>query len=344
MEYSEKIGKMECPFCGNQQEVPTADDMIVENDFREAISLTGQEEGLDKEMKEIGCDNCGAKTMVEPDKVTVECPFCGSKNINEGAHDTKSIKPQGLIPFSIDEKKAVKIFEEWIGKGFWQPSSLKKKVSGVDTIDGVYVPFWTYDAKTASNWTADAGYYYYVTETYTDSDGNTKTRQVRKVRWVPASGYYSNFFDDVTVIASKGITQKRVEKIYPFDSEKRVNYDPKYLLGKEAEVYALDVEQGFEVADKIMDDYIKKEIIKRIPGDTYRDLRVRTRKDNITFKHLLYPIWIAAYIYNDKSYQVVINGDSGKISGKKPVSTIKIIIAVLLAIAIAVGIYFLVKN
>jgi hypothetical protein len=164
------------------------------------------------------------------------------------------------------------------------------------------------------------------------------------VRWVPASGYYSHHFDDVTVIASKGIKQSAVERIYPFDLPQLVNYDPQYLLGKHAEVYALDVQAGFKVADGIMDRYIEGECAKQIPGDTYRNLRVNTHKHGITFKHILLPIWIAAYIFNNKSYQVIVNGQTGKISGEKPLSWFKIILTIAIVVGLCVGGYLLYKH
>jgi len=341
MEFSEAKGELECPFCGATKALPNEQDLIVENDFREALNLNlHTTQGLGLERKQIACRTCGANTTIPPEQVTVQCDFCGSREINEEAYDAKTIQPQGVLPFKLEQKKAEEIFRDWIGKGWFYASGLKK-VQQLHDIRGVYVPFWTYDAHTASNWTAEAGYYYYVTETYTDSNGKRQTRQVRKTRWVPASGYYENFFDDVLVIASQGVTQKRAERIYPFTLTEIVNYESEYLLGKHAEVYALDVQKGYDVADGIMDQYIYSECAKRIPGDTHRNLRVRTRKDGITYKHILLPLWIAAYQFKEKSFQVVVNGETGKISGEKPLSWLKITLAILLVIAVAVGVYFL---
>jgi len=333
--YSAKKQKLVCGHCGNEEDLNLSNDKIIEKSFHEDITYEGHEEGMGKEHKNFHCKSCGSITLVDVTQVVINCPFCGSSHVNEEAYNKRIIKPEGIIPFTIDKSTAYQTFKEWIGSGWFRPNDLKK-VTTLEKIHGVYVPFWTYDAMTESTWWAEAGYYYYETEYYTDENGNTQTRQVQKVRWIPVSGYYEQFFDDVTVIGSKGITQSTVEDIYPFDYKKLINYDPRLLVGWESELYGIDVQKGFEVAEKIMDNYIYNACVQQIPGDTYRFLEINTHKYNITYKHILLPIWIAAYRYNGKVYQVIVNGQTGKISGEKPLSWIKILLFVLF-IALVVG-------
>jgi len=334
---------MLCDNCGTTASPPAERDQVIEHDYTEALYMPQTQAGLGVAAKEFHCNNCGANTLVEPTTVSFECPFCASKNVNEEAHRQQLIQPAGVLPFRIEKKAANQQFREWIGKGWWYPRKLEK-LAQLDKMEGVYVPFWTYDADTDSSWTAEAGYYYYVTVHYTDSQGNQQSRQEQRIQWVPASGYYQHWFDDVTVVASGGVKQSRVEAIYPYDLEQVVNYDSQYLLGWHSEVYQKDVKEGFEVAEEIMDGYIRSEIIRTIPGDTYRNLLVHTRKHSITYKHLLLPLYIAAYLYEGKSYQVVVNGQSGKISGEKPLSWIKITLATVAVLAVATALYFLFRK
>ncbi|MCS7074960.1 MAG: zinc ribbon domain-containing protein, partial [Bacteroidia bacterium] len=308
--------------------IPVGRDRVIEHSFTENLPLEDAKIGMGIEKKAFHCQSCGASTLVDPQTITFCCEFCGSEQVNEEATEQRIISPFGLLPFSVPKEKALEIYREWIGNGWFRPGDLGK-LAELDKIQGVYIPFWTYDADTYSSWWAEAGYYYYETEYYTDEHGNQQTRQVQRIRWVPVDGYYEHWFDDVTVIASKGITQNRIQEVYPFDLDKIVNYDPKFLAGWKSELYAIDVKDGFQIAEKIMDDYIYQECAKQIPGDTYRNLTVQTEKQNITFKHILLPIWIAAYRYEGKVYQVVINGRSGKISGSKPWSIFKIALAVI---------------
>ncbi len=331
--YSAKKQKLVCGFCGAEESLILENDKIIEKSYHDNILSDSHDTGMGKEHKNFHCKSCGSVTMVDITTVVINCPFCGSSQVNEEAYTKTIIKPEGIIPFTIEKNVAYQTFKEWIGTGWFRPNSLKN-VTTLEKIHGVYVPFWTYDAMTESTWWAEAGYYYYETEYYTDENGNTQTRQVQKIRWIPVSGNYDEFFDDVTVIGSKGISQSRVQQIYPYDFAKLINYDPRLLIGWESELYGIDVHKGFEVADKIMDDFIYQACARQIPGDTYRFLQVNTHKFNITYKHLLLPVWIAAYRFNGKVYQVIVNGQTGKISGEKPLSWTKIIIFILFIVLV----------
>lgn len=328
-----------CAHCGNTQALGAARDMVIERSFNDALNLEDQPTGLDIPSKIFHCNGCGANTAVEIEQTRFVCPFCSSENVNPEAHESKVIRPAGVLPFKIPKKEAVEKFTTWIGKGFFAPNNLKR-LAKLDGIRSVYLPFWTYDADTDSNWTAQAGYYYYETQTYTDGQGQTRTRSVRKTRWVPASGYYSHHFDDVLVLGSQGLTQTFAERIYPFKLDEVVNYDTRYLLGHDSEIYQKDVKEGFNVAEGIMDAAIRSAIVRQIPGDTYSNLYVNTHKHDLTFKHIMLPLWISAYKYNGKVYQFLVNGQTGKISGKKPVSWIKVTLLVLAVAAAATGAYF----
>ncbi len=335
---------LHCNHCGNRKELPSSSDRIIERSFSDTFSLSNQPTGLDVEAKLFHCNNCGSNTAVDPDMVSFTCPFCSSTNVNESAFDRRMIRPAGVLPFKVTKNTAVDLFKTWIGKGkLFRPSKLDK-LARMDGINSVYLPFWTYDAQTASNWHAEAGYHYYESQTYTDSDGNTQTRQVQKTRWVPVSGYYEQYFNDVLVVGSHGLKQNEVEKISPFELNDVVNYDSRFILGHESEVYQKDVHEGYKVADDIMDDEIRSQCSRRVPGDTQRNLRINTRKSKVTFKHLLLPVWIAAYQFKGKTFRFIVNGQTGKVSGKKPTSWGKVIIAILIAAGVIGGLVWLLSS
>jgi predicted RNA-binding Zn-ribbon protein involved in translation (DUF1610 family) len=330
---------LNCSHCGHTQALAASSDLVVERSFNESLDLEDQPTGLDNSSKIFHCNSCGSNTAVEADKTRFICPFCSSENVNEEAYESKAIRPFGVLPFKIAKKEAMEKFTGWIKKGFFAPGNLKR-LAKLDGLRSVYLPFWTYDANTDSDWTANAGYYYYETEHYTDNNGNAQTRQVRKTRWVPVNGYFSHHFNDVLVLGSHGLSQSFVERIYPFELDSVMNYDARYLLGHDSEIYQKDVREGFGVADGIMDAEIRHSIVRQIPGDTYSNLNVNTHKHGITFKHILLPIWIAAYKYNGKVFQFMVNGQTGKISGKKPVAVWKVVALILAIAGAAVGAYF----
>jgi hypothetical protein len=201
----------------------------------------------------------------------------------------------------------------------------------------VYIPFWTFDSWVRSNWNADAGYYYYETEWYTDDEGNKQSRQVQRTRWEPASGSRSDFFDDTLVCASKGLPSELVLKFSSFDTKQLVPYRPEFLAGWRAESYAVDLMPAWGTAQATMSSSQESRCASDVPGDTHRGLRCNHQFSQVTFKHVLLPIWIAAYRYNGKPYQFLVNGQTGEVVGKAPWSVIKIVLFVTLIVAILVG-------
>jgi predicted RNA-binding Zn-ribbon protein involved in translation (DUF1610 family) len=343
MAYDPGKQQLLCGNCGSTRELPRANDKVVEISFEEAASLADQPQGYGVASKVFHCNSCGANTSVGPDQVSFNCPFCGSTNVNAEAHEARVIRPSGLLPFKVTKTAALEKFKVWIGKGFFAPSNLKR-LAQLDKIRSVYLPFWTYDADTFSDWSAEAGYYYYTTESSTDSNGNVTERQVRHTRWEYVSGYHERDFDDVLVVGSTGLEQKFSEQIFPYELNEIVNYDGRFILGHDSEVYQKDVKEGFGVAEGIMDTQIRAEITRQVPGDTQRNLHIQTQKSAITFKHILLPIWIAAYMYNNKVYRFLVNGQTGKISGKRPTAAWKVILLILIILGIGVGCYFLFRG
>ncbi|MDW8333692.1 MAG: zinc ribbon domain-containing protein [Bacteroidia bacterium] len=335
---------LSCDNCGATQVLEIAADAVVERNFHEALRTQSVPRGMGTQTHDFKCGGCGATTMTDASVATVECSFCGTPLVKPDAYSQNLIRPVGLAPFKVDKTQAQQTFSNWLGQGWFLPSNLKK-VAELSKLEGVYVPYWTFDAKTHSSWTADAGYYYYVEVEYTDSQGQRQKRQEQRTRWQPASGQYHEFFDDVLVPASAGVKAENAKKIEPFDLKEVVNFDPRYLLGWRSEAYAVDPETGFERAEAVMDRAIYSACAKMVPGDTHRNLKVNTRKYDITFKHILLPIWMAAYKYGDKTYQVLINGQTGKIAGEKPISWLKIALTLLaLAALLALMYLFLFKK
>jgi DNA-directed RNA polymerase subunit RPC12/RpoP len=333
---------LNCDYCGYKQE-PEKIGVIVEYDLEKALrSGMDKEHGYGTETKSISCQQCGATTAVEPGVTSTECPFCGSNLVLEQETTADIIKPESLIPFQVSQDVAVRKYREWLGRGIFRPSDLTHR-AGRSRLYGVYLPFWTFDAAAFSRWRAEAGYYYYETESYTTRENGksvTRTRQVRRVRWESAWGQHPGTYDDVLVYATSSVDQGILEKIYPFNTKQLVPYTPQYLSGWRAEQYQIDLRGGWEIGREKVQDHERDACIQQIPGDTYRNLSVNTTITDVTFKHVLLPVWIASYPYKGKVYRYMINGQTGEVQGQKPVSWIRVTIAVIIAlIVIAIIIY-----
>ena len=325
---------MKCPYCGHQQDVPRSQGQAAgpppgrEIPIEEGLRLAAR--GFGTPVTQVSCNDCGATVNVAPGEQTAKCAFCGSQQVLAQEAPGTAIRPESLVPFKVDKAAANQKFEAWLGELWFRPNDLKK-MAKLQEMGGVYIPFWTFDAWVRSNWTADAGYHYYETEYYTDDEGNRSTRQVQRTRWEPASGWRQDFFDDTLVCASKGLPGELVAKFQTFDTKQLTPYQPQFLAGWRAESYAVELMPAWGSAQQQMSDTQQSRCGSDVPGDTHRNLSVHNQFSHVTFKHVLLPIWIAAYRYNGKPFQFLVNGQTGEVVGKAPWSFWKIFFAVLAA-------------
>ncbi|HLQ19122.1 MAG TPA: primosomal protein N' (replication factor Y) - superfamily II helicase, partial [Tabrizicola sp.] len=289
------------------------------------------------------CPNCGALVEISGATHATECPFCATPVVLDTG-TTRHIKPQALIPFALTEAEARKAMVAWMGSLWFAPNTLLEYARKGRAMNGVYVPFWTFDADTASRYTGQRGEYYYETRTVqVRVNGRMETRQeqVRHTRWYPASGRVERDFDDVLIMASRSLPGQLGDELTPWDLGALVPYGPEYLAGFQAEGYTVGLADGHQVARERMSAVILQDVRRDIGGDEQRVDDVDTNWSDETFKHILLPIWTAAYKYNGKSYRFLVNGQTGEVQGERPWSVWKIAFAVLLALIVAFGAAYL---
>lgn len=334
-----------CPYCGNAINITAEENSVIhEYPIESAENIASRDWGGKTTV--IHCDSCGSEMVMNDIHLTTECAFCGSIHIRP-ENDENVIKPESLLPFKVDKRKAIDKFRAWLKKRWLSPNDLKV-MAREEKIYGVYIPFWTYDADTRSFYTAEKGTYYYVTERVwvTDSDGKRRQeeRQVRKTRWTYTSGSYRHFFDDVLVCASQGESKKLIRKLEPFHLQELVPYKNEYLSGFMAEKYSVGLTQGYEEAKSIMQSELYQMIRNQIVADEVRNLRIKTSYANVKFKHILLPVWMSAYRYRDKVFKFLVNGQTGEVKGQAPLSPIKVTLLVLFIIAAVIGLFVLIQN
>lgn len=334
-------GKLICDHCGNVKDMDVGNDvpMIRELDYHDALNA----QLPDAEMEETRvsrCPNCGAQVEFSADIHAAECPFCATPVVTDtGTH--RHIKPKGVLPFQLDEPAAHDAMNEWLGRLWFAPNGLQQYSQKGRKMDGIYVPYWTYDAETRSAYQGQRGTVYYVTRTVMRNGQRTTVRE-QKIRWTNVRGRVQRFFDDVLVLGSRSLPKKNTDNLAPWNLNSLEPYTPHYLAGFRAEGYTVQLDEGFDEAQVIMDGQIRRDIKFDIGGDRQRISHVDTDVSDITFKHILLPIWIAAYKYRDKSYRFVVNGQTGRVQGERPWSKVKIAVAVIAGIAVAAGVgYFI---
>ena len=338
--YEPSTGSLKCPFCGTEQEIETTRENTIEHDFLQALEK--DDHSWDDEKRVFSCKNCGAESVLDKDKVADFCSFCGSSHISLSDHHA-GIKPALVIPFQVSNEEAVEKFKAWMKKRYLAPSKLIDS-HHLNTLSGAYIPYWTFDSETKSSFVVRIGTYYYVTVTRTVmEDGKPKqvTEQVRKIRWHTENGRYQEFFDDVLVKASRNVATGLIDKIEPFHLNSLIDYKSAYLSGFLAERYSIPLKEGWNDAKGIIDSRIESGIHGQVHGDVVQIVSVATDYDAITYKHILLPIWISSFQFNDKVYRFLVNGQTGKVSGKSPISAVKVSILVVVILAvIAVVLFF----
>ena len=323
-----------CTFCGTSAPFTIKPDgTIVEHDLAAALrSATEGERGWLVERRTVKCQSCKAVSVFDPARVGQNCDFCGSPKLLDYDEIKAPIRPQSLLPFKVTEGQVREQIRRWYAGKWLAPGSLKR-MALVDRVNGVYVPYWTFDAHVVCPWRADAGHYYYTSETYRDHQGRTQTRRVRHVRWEPAAGEIQHFFDDEPVPGTHGVSLRLLKEVEPFPTSELVPYDTAFLSGFVVEHYQLVLQEASQQSEVAMAHQLEEMCAREIPGDTYRNLEIHPAFSARTFKHILVPVWLLSYTYGNRAWQVVVNGYTGQIAGEYPKSPWKIL---LLTVAIII--------
>jgi len=339
LNYAVGTRSLECQYCGHLNAIQHRENHLRERDLHAALEELQESARVDPVSQIISCPNCAAKFALDAHIHSGDCPFCGTSVVTETS-ESKPLKPKGLLPFSITADVAVDSYKKWLNKRWFAPNALKKYARSDAKLNGVYIPYWTYDSDTATSYQGQRGEVYYVTKRYTTTHKGrrvTRTRRVAKIRWYPASGRTSRHFDDVLVGATKTLPRQITDWLAPWDLENLVPYTEDYLAGFSSEVYQVNLDEGFNIAQETMDKVIRTDVRRAIGGDQQRITSLKTRHSDTTFKHVLLPLWTAGFQFRGKTYRFVVNGRTGKVRGERPYSVIKIALASILGLAVAGG-------
>ena len=336
LRFDARAGALTCDHCGHSDAVETGGPWAANAALRELDYASAVADGLPSAEMEttrvVHCTSCGADVEMSGASHSAECPFCATPIVGDtGAH--RQIKPQALLPFGLTEAQGRDAMTKWLGRLWFAPNGLQEYARKGRRMQGIYVPYWTYDAATRSAYTGQRGDDYWTTETRM-VDGKSQQVRVQKTRWTSVSGRVARDFDDVLALASTGLPRGYTDALEPWDLDALVPYRPEYLAGYRAEGYQIGVEDGFAIAREKMDGQIRQDVARDIGGDKQIVGSVQTDYRNVTFKHVLLPVWLAAYKYRGRSYRFVVNARTGEVKGERPWSAVKIAVAVVL-VAIA---------
>jgi Zn finger protein HypA/HybF involved in hydrogenase expression len=253
---------LRCSRCGAEERIDAAGRTIVEHSYDDWAALPP------KPVATIGtqvlqCQNCGA--TIETDMLADTCRFCRGPLVAVQNPD-RLIAPEAVVPFGLNQAAANGAFNTWVRSRRFAPGALKR-MGSTDSITGTYIPHWTYDAQTGTDYVGQRGEYYYVSVPVTVSDGRghtrTEFRQERRTRWYDAAGHVTRPFDDVLVPASHRLPIETLQKMGPWTLPSAAPYQPEYLAGYAALRYDVDPDTGLAVAREEMADVISGDCHRR---------------------------------------------------------------------------------
>ncbi|MBC7623337.1 MAG: hypothetical protein H7232_08130 [Aeromicrobium sp.] len=351
LSFSPGTTSLKCDFCGAVNAFDEKTDDIEELPLNvwltklEALHETHEQEHLK-------CKNCGGEQTLPANLFATACVFCGTP-ITSQSYAQRSIKPKSLVPFKITKLQAQDKWRAWL-KGLWlAPSALKKFAQSDGGIKGLYVPYWTFDANTFSQYTGQRGDDRTERYTTTNSGGQTVTQSRTVTDWSYASGEVSFFHNDVLVAGSKtafgandqagsndaalarggfvgtAIMGAFSTKLRTWNTGELVPYQDEYITGFQAEAYSVDLKTGFAKGKEFIDAKVQSLVRQDIGGDHQRISTLNSQYSHLTFKHILLPMWVSAYLFSGKTYRFVVNGQTGEVEGESPKSGWKIFFLVM---------------
>ena len=328
--YDISAGGVACEHCGYKTPAHSVRVGKGAEEFEFTLDTWRQaEQGWGVERRELHCDSCGAVLSLPEGALTVTCPFCASNRVNVRKPAADILRPRFLVPFKVLPETLRARAQEWLGKGWFHPGELRTS-SVIERFTGVYLPFWTFDSNITASWKAEVGHE--RQESYYDAGSKSwKTRTVIDWRW--ENGRVTVHIDDLMVSGSSRLSRPIIERLYPFHLNELVAYAPDYLAGWQAQAYDVTLPQAWEDGKAQMRERARQACQDDIHSGHVRNFSMTADFADETWRYILLPVYVAAYEFEGKIFQVMVNGQTGSVSGQKPVAWWKIWLAIALLLA-----------
>jgi len=323
IEYSASQQRLTCPYCGQTQDIAAEEVGQAAAEFEFTLeTMERARYGWGEERRELVCESCGAAVAIAPDALTSTCAFCGSNRVLARDIVGDVLRPTSLIPFVVDRHRCQAQVAEWLGRGWMHPPELRD-VRALRELTGVYLPYWTFDAHIRADWKAEVGtpktkrYY---------ADGEWKTRTVIEWRW--RSGHVHLPINDHLVAGTVHVSGDILRKVAPFDLGELVEYDPGYLAGWQAKAYDVQLQQAWAVAKEEMRKRAKRACHSDTGSSHVRNFRMTADFADERWRYILLPVYLASYPFEEHTFQVMVNGQTGRVAGQKPVAWVRVWLAI----------------
>lgn len=330
--YDVAAGGVACEYCGYVATVAAERVGKSAEDFEFTLeTLSQSKRGWGTRRQVLHCDSCGGELSLATGALTTTCPFCASNQVNVITSHEDTLRPRFLIPFKITPDETIPLGAAWLGKGWYHPNALAANAI-IRRFVGVYVPFWTFNARVDSSWRAQVGYQH-TERHYNASQKRWETRTRTVWRW--ENGRVQLNIDDLLVPGSAPhhLSLPILQGLYPFRMNDLVAYTPDFLAGWQAQAYETTLTEAWEIGKKTIREEAKKACYQKISSSQVRNFSMSADFSDESWRYILLPVYLAAYKYEGKVYQVMINGQTGSIAGNKPVAWWKVWSAIAASLA-----------
>lgn len=309
--YSTDNGGLTCTYCG-YHEAPQNEIVgrqAAEFEFT-VETMQRAVHGWGEERKELVCQSCAAHTTLPVSLLTHTCPFCGSNKVVQAKAPQDVLRPRFLVPFVVTTETCRSVMTEWLGSSWMLPKELNRLGRGTE-FTPIYIPFWTFDSRARAGWRAEVA-------KKVQRGGKTKTV------WRWESGSVSRLFDDLLVSGTTKLSRLLLQQVRQYDLGNLVPYEPSYLAGIQAQAYDVTLDDAWTQVRARMREQTRKACRDKASSQRMRNFSMNLDFSDESWRYILLPLYLATFRYGEESYQVLINGQTGKIAGQRPVDWRKV--------------------
>lgn len=281
------------------------------------------------------CSGCGAVVELPAGLVAARCSYCDSPLVDA---TRASAAVDRVAPFRLVRSAAEQRLRAYLADKLFAPGAVRRLRVDARRLRGVLVPFWRYDGVVRSRYQARVGLHYHETETYRDASGKRRTRQVRKTEWFELSGTAARRVQDHLVSASTGLPEAESNALEPFDLGWARPFDPRWVAGFEAELPSVDRGDANRTAREELTQLERRRVERELlPGDENSVADIRSDVAIEGRELVLLPVWTSCFLHRGKPFRLLVNGQTGEVAGKVPLSAWKIGAVVVAGLAVLVG-------
>ncbi len=317
--YSVAEDKLVCEHCG-YSETPqeTRLGRAAEGFEFEVETVERSEKGWGEERKELACQRCGGVVSTPPDTIAFTCPFCGSNKVlfREPLEDV--LRPRYLIPFKISPQAGRDALQKWLGSSWMLPPELRT-AAAPEKLNPVYIPYWTFSTSCDAAWKAQVAHE--IVEHHTV---NGQTVESRRIEWRNEEGKVQKVFNDLFVPGTTHLNLSVLARIDAFNIADLILYEPRHLAGMRAQAYDLPLEEAWDAGRQVLRERMHQACLDRASSTQVRNFTMSLDFGDEKWRYILVPLYTGVYRYQEKSYQILVNGQTGRIAGPRPVDWEKV--------------------